>query len=59
MRLKDYGRKQNKRKEHIQQDALLLIGVDVSKSKHDACIDTLDNYLNSKHFTSIKKPVIM
>ncbi len=43
MRLKDYGRKQKKRKEYIQQPALLLVGVDVSKAKHDACIGTLDN----------------
>lgn len=43
MKLKDYGRKQKKRKEYIQQPGLLLIGVDVSKAKHDACIGTLDN----------------
>ena len=39
MRLKDYGRNQKKRKEFIQQDRLLLIGVDVSKARHEACID--------------------
>ena len=43
MRLKDYGRNQKKRKEYIQQDALLLIGVDISKAKRDACIGTLNN----------------
>ncbi|MDO9565377.1 MAG: hypothetical protein Q7J15_01335 [Candidatus Desulfaltia sp.] len=36
MRLKDYGRNQKKRKEHIHQNRLLLAGVDVSKAKHDA-----------------------
>jgi transposase len=41
MRLEDYGRNQKKRKEFIQQDGLLLIGVDVSKAKHEACIGTL------------------
>lgn len=43
MRLKDYGRNTKKRKEYIQQAGLLLIGVDVSKAKHDACIGTLDS----------------
>ncbi|MBU4185497.1 MAG: hypothetical protein KKI12_04600 [Proteobacteria bacterium] len=43
MRLKDYGRNQKKRKEYIQQNGLLLVGVDVSKAKHDACIGTLDS----------------
>jgi hypothetical protein len=38
MRLKNYGRNQKKRKEYIHQSALLLVGVDVSKAKHDACI---------------------
>ncbi|MBW2250149.1 MAG: hypothetical protein JRF60_05860 [Deltaproteobacteria bacterium] len=42
MRLKDYGRNQKKRKEYIHQSGLLLIGVDVSKAKHDDCIDTLE-----------------
>jgi len=31
MRLKDYGRNQEKRKEYIHQSGLLLAGVDVSK----------------------------
>ena len=43
MRLKDYGRNHKKRKEYIKQDSLLMIGVDISKAKHDACIGTLDN----------------
>ena len=37
MRLKDYGRNQQKRKQFVNQPDLLLVGVDVSKSKHDAC----------------------
>ncbi|MBU4344331.1 MAG: hypothetical protein L6247_07925 [Desulfobacteraceae bacterium] len=37
MRLKNYGRNHKKRKEYIQQSGLLLVGVDVSKAKHDAC----------------------
>jgi len=36
MRLKDYGRNQKKRKEYIQHSRLLLVGVGVSKAKHDA-----------------------
>ena len=40
MRLKDYARNHKKRKEYVQQPGLLLVGVDVSKSKHDACIGT-------------------
>jgi len=40
MRLKDYGRNQEKRKEYIPQSGLLLVGVDVIKAKHDACIGT-------------------
>ncbi len=42
MRLKDYGRNQEKRKEYIKQSGLLLVGVDVSKAKHDACIGSLE-----------------
>ena len=42
MRLKDYGRNHKKRKEYIKQGGLLLVGVDVSKAKHDACIGTLE-----------------
>ena len=37
MKLKNYGRNHKKRKEYIQQSGLLLVGVDVSKAKHDAC----------------------
>jgi len=33
MRLKDYGRNYKKRKEYIQQNGLLLVGVDVSKGE--------------------------
>jgi hypothetical protein len=42
MRLKNYGRNQKKRKEYIQQSGLLVVGVDVSKAKHDACIGALE-----------------
>ena len=37
IKLKNYGRNQKKRKEYIQQSRLLLVGVDVSKAKPDAC----------------------
>ncbi len=37
IRLKDYGRNQKKRKEHIHQSGLWLAGVDMNKAKHDAC----------------------
>ena len=37
MRIKDYGRNYQKRKLYVQQTALLLVGVDVSKAKHDGC----------------------
>lgn len=40
MRLKEYGRDPHKRKEYVHQPDLLLIGVDVSKAKHNACIGT-------------------
>ena len=40
IRLKDYGRNQRKRKEYIKQSGLLLVEMDVSKAKHDACIGT-------------------
>jgi transposase len=42
MTLKDYGRNHKKRKEYIKQSGLLLVGVDVSKAKHDACIGSLE-----------------
>ena len=40
MRLQEYGRNPNKRKEYVHQPALLLVGVDVSKAKHSACLGT-------------------
>jgi transposase len=40
MRLKEYGRNPNKRKEYVHQTDLLLVGVDVSKAKHNACLGT-------------------
>ncbi len=40
MRLKEYGRNPNKRIEYVYQPDLLLVGVDVSKAKHRACMGT-------------------
>ena len=40
MRLKEYARSPKRRKEYVQQAGLLLVGLDVSKTKHDACLGT-------------------
>jgi transposase len=40
MRLTEYGRNPDKRKEYVHQPDLLLVGVDVSKAKHSACLGT-------------------
>jgi transposase len=48
MRLKDYARNPRKRKEYVQQPGLLLIGVDISKAKHDACIGTRNGIITRK-----------
>jgi hypothetical protein len=40
MRWTEYGRNPNKRKEYGRQPDLLLVGVDVSKAKHNACLGT-------------------
>jgi transposase len=40
MRLTEYGRTPQKRKAYVQQSDLLLVGVDVSKAKHSACMGT-------------------
>src|SRR5437870_81628 len=40
MRLQEYGRNPNRRKEYVCQCDLLLVGVDVSKAKHNACMGT-------------------
>ena len=40
MRLTEYGRDPHKRKEYMCQPDLLLVGVDVSKAKHNACLGT-------------------
>ena len=40
MRLTEYGRDPQKRKEYVHQPDLLLVGVDVSKAKHNACRGT-------------------
>ena len=47
IRRKDYGRNQKKRKEYIHQNRLLLAGVDVSKTKYDGCIGTLEGVRSS------------
>ena len=40
MSLKEYARPPQKRKAYVQQPGLLLVGVDVSQAKHNACIGT-------------------
>jgi transposase len=40
MRLQEYGRNPHKRKEYVHHPDLLLVGVDVSKAKHSACMGT-------------------
>src|SRR5215471_17171369 len=40
MRLTEYGRKPHTRKAYVQQPDLLMVGVDVSKAKHNACLGT-------------------
>ncbi len=42
MRFKDYGRNQKKRKDYVQQPGSLLVEIDGSEAKHDACIETQD-----------------
>jgi len=42
MRFKDYGRNQKKRKDYVQQPGSLLVEIDGSEVKHDACIETQD-----------------
>ena len=48
MRLKDYGRNPEKRKVYVQQKGLMMVGVDISKNEHDACIGTIDTPLQRK-----------
>lgn len=48
IRLKDYGRNVKKRKEYVQQPSLLLVGIDVSKAKQDACIGTQPGAIQRK-----------
>ena len=42
MRFKDYGRNQKKRKDYVQQPGSLLVEIDGSEAKHDACMKTQD-----------------
>jgi len=51
VRLKDYDRNHEKRKEYIKQSRLLLAGIDLSKAKHDACIGALE----CVRFRNVKK----
>ena len=51
LQLKNYGRNQKKRKEFVQQSGLLMIGVDVSRLKHDACIGTIDTIISISRIT--------
>lgn len=48
MRIKDYGRNPQKRKEYVRQPGLLIIGIDVSKAKHDDCIGTRKRIIQRK-----------
>ena len=47
MRLKVYGRNQNKRKEYIHQSGLLITGMDVSKTYLGVCKGTLEGIRSS------------
>ncbi len=49
MRIKDYGRNHQKRKLYVQQTDLLLVGVDVSKAKHDACFGKTNHTVSFKN----------
>ena len=40
MRLQEYGRNPHTRKAYVQQPDLLMVGVEVSKAKHHACLGT-------------------
>lgn len=54
MKLKKYSINHKKRKKRMQQEAQLLIGVDVSKTKYDACIGTLNNVKNRIKFSNAR-----
>ncbi len=45
MKLQDYGRCQKKRNLFVKQSDLLLVGIDISKAKHDACFDRTNHCL--------------
>src|SRR5262245_43769421 len=40
MRLTEYGRNPHPRKAYVQQPDLLMVGVDGSQAKHNACLGT-------------------
>lgn len=48
MRRKESGRNPTRRKGYMQQPGLLLVGVDVSKAKHRACIGIQTNVRGQK-----------
>ena len=48
MRLKDYARNHKKRKDYVEQPDLLMVGVDVSKVKHDAYLGTKSDVICRK-----------
>ena len=48
MRLKDHARSAKKRKDFVQEPGLLMVGIDVSKAEHDACIGTQAGILSRK-----------
>lgn len=59
MRIKDSGRNHQKRKLYVQQSDLLLVGVDVSKAKHDAYFGKTNHTIsfanNRKGFQSFEE----
>jgi len=55
IKLKDYDRNHQKRKEHIYQSGLLLAEEDVSRAKQDACIGTLEGVRCKIEFRNAKK----
>lgn len=65
MRFKDYGRNSRLRKAYVQTKGLLMVGVDIGKSKHTACFGTqqciisrqFDFHHNRHGFTSFEKQI--
>jgi transposase len=65
MRFKDYGRNPKLRKPFVQSEGLLIVGVDIGKSKHTACFGTnikvISRQFDFKHcrqgFTAFEKRI--